>query len=278
MLQTSTPRELLVLDAFLSDMDSLDASPSALEDLAMGDLLLSDQSSAVSDSGSAGSTEARRKTTKAKRTRSQRLQIQDLHREIESLVLQLESLRANQLLGDSLEQFLNPTQYRPNYRLLATDERQSSERAYEENAQLKKRLRKNLRLANAVRKAMQRQIDHAKVQVTSCWLALPRIELACCVHRRSTSRPWALDHAPRSLATASMSRSAICCAQTWTAGTEIWTESCRSACLPLRPGSSRRSWCTQTAVVWILRTRAFSLSTLSRSVTRSANQRTGTPP
>lgn len=157
--------DLLALDAFLSDMDSLDASGTPAE-LGIADLLLSDQSSALSDSGSAGSTEAlaKPKTTNAKRTRSQRLQIQDRHNEIELLTLQLESLRANQLLGYSLEQFLNPKQYRPNYRLLAADEQQLSNRAHAENAQLKKRLRKNLRLVKAVKKVMQRHIDHAKVR------------------------------------------------------------------------------------------------------------------
>lgn len=106
---------------------------------------------------------SRRKTTQNAPTRS-KTQIQDLRGEIEILTHQLESLQSDQLLGGSLEQFLEPSQRRRSFRSLVAQQKQLREQAQTENAQLRKRLKKRLELTAAVKRLLRRQIQLAQVQ------------------------------------------------------------------------------------------------------------------
>lgn len=97
---------------------------------------------------------------------SPRMQIQELLQQIERLQSEVDGLRVNQLLGDSLDQFLHPRQCRPQWRLIATHEKQAATQANTENVRLKKRLRVNQQLVNRARKLMRIQI--AVMQARSC--------------------------------------------------------------------------------------------------------------
>lgn len=132
--------------------------------------------------------------TKTQR-RSSRMQIQDLLQQVQRLQSEVDGLRVNQLLGDSLEQFLHPRHRRPRWRLLATHEKQAITQATAENTRLKKRLRANQELIRRTRKLMQMQI--ASIQVCSS------LGIAC-LRRFSSGRsmqmrrclPWAIQPLP----------------------------------------------------------------------------------
>lgn len=113
-------------------------------------------------------------STKVQR-RSPRMQIQDLLQQIERLQSEVDGLRVNQLLGDSLEQFLYPSRCRPRWRLVATHEQHATSQANTENVRLKKRLQKNLQLIRRARRLMQTQT--ASIQVY-CYAFCVRMSLA----------------------------------------------------------------------------------------------------
>lgn len=142
------------------------------------------ESSVTSGAGSMSSTESldaqvlsKTRSKAAKPRRSHLQQVQALQHELETLMLQVESLRTNQLLGNSLEQFLNPKRYRPNYRLLATDSKQAAEHAQIENARLKIRVRERMTQIRSVRRLLTKQFAIAKVQTATYSTARSPIDL-----------------------------------------------------------------------------------------------------
>lgn len=223
------PQWLQPFDGLLSSMSS---SVPSLEELFVAasaplmeiDADTTSESSATSEGSSMSSTKClnavvhpKARSKAAKQRRSHRHQVQELQHEIETLMHQVESLRADQLLGDSLEQFLNPKRYRPDYRLLATDAKQAAEHAQAENARLKLRVRERVTQIRSVRRLLSKQFAIAKVPgaITSTH---ERQLICICPLQCITSvrfRPWILHEVRCSRTRTLICGSTACCVPIW---------------------------------------------------------------